>query len=229
MDLAFNTHSLSRAVDCLNQCILCCSSDGDKNGDEMKKGYLESARVSLAYVWMELNNPSQVITLAEVMLNEKPLFSADGKNHCVISLRRRATMRMYAFEAYQMSGIPSDAMRCLDAFVSEQGGGSNSGGEELAAHLAAINVKGRDNEQLTHNAMTRLKRAKASVQLSTAMTKLSLGDIERAREEAQTAFESLSHEPGMSDMKRAACSSLIQALIYEGKLWKAAQIARNLK
>ncbi len=233
--MTFNTHSLSRAVDCLNRCILCCSCDGNKSDNGGKKVYLESARVLLAYVWMELNNPSQVIHVAEVMLNEKPLPSHNGESYCVKSLRRRATMQMYASEAYRMSGIPSDAMRYLNLFVSEQcgGGGSGSGSgsdfEDLTAHLAAVDVKVKDNDQLAPSAMKRLRHARASIKISTAMTNLSLGDVQKARVESQSVFDSLSNGAGMNDLKSAATSSLIQSLICEGRVSEAVQIAKNLK
>jgi hypothetical protein len=99
-DMAFNLQSLTRTVECLNQCIILCSGDSDNDSDnkeghmntntnantnyhtnnDRKKGYyLESAHALLAYVLSELNEPSQVIKIAEMMLKkEKPLYSSNG-------------------------------------------------------------------------------------------------------------------------------------------------------
>lgn len=191
---------------------------------------MESARVLLAYVWIELNNPSQVVQLAEVMLKEKPLCSSkNSKNHSGISLRRRATMRMYACEALCMLGIPSEGLNYLNSDSEPKNVDTDSGNNvnELAAQLARVDIMRK--KRLNQGEIKRLKHAKASIQISTAMTKLSLNDVSKAQDDAQSACSMLHNEVGMKELKANAYSSLIQSLICGGKIAEAAQLARNLK
>jgi hypothetical protein len=292
-DMAFNLQSLTRAVECLNQCIILCSGDSDNDSDnkeghmnkntntnantntnyhtnnDRKKGYyLESARVLLAYVLLELNKPSEVIKIAELMLKkEKPLYSSNSagtgaitrrndrngrRDYCINSLRRRATMRMYACEALYMLGNPSEGLHYLnDDFTLNHDGDTTSGSSSnsientclLAAHLATVNVPQNTKKQLKLNQdeIKRLKHAKASIQISASMSNLSLGNIGKAEEEAHSACNILHNETGMNanmnananvntrNLKDAAYSSLIQSLICGGKIADAVQVARNLK
>ena len=73
---------------------------------------LESARVSLAYVWLEMNNLHSVIRLSELVLSESPISAFDGRTEdtfeCPASQKRRTTVRMYACEAMRKLGTFSD-------------------------------------------------------------------------------------------------------------------------
>ena len=166
---------------------------------------------------MELNNPNQVIQLAECMLRDEPLFSNDGKTHCGISLRRRATMRMYVREAIHMLGISENGFEFLN---------DTDAIDSTAAHLAMINLKKK--RPLSKSEVKRLNNAKASIHATSAITELNLGNVEKARSEAQSALN-ISTEIGIDTIRHASQSSLIQALIHSGKIDEAVELAHNLK
>ena len=82
--------------------------------EKMKRlAILESARVSLAYIWLEMNNLNSVIRISELVLKESTIYAySDADNgmeentsECPASQRRRSTMQKYASEAMQKLGI----------------------------------------------------------------------------------------------------------------------------
>lgn len=219
---ASHSLSLSRAFDCLNRCIILCSDDDD---DDQKRGYLEAARVLLAYVSLEQSNPSQVINLAEVMFKEKPLSSLDDKRLRKISLRRRATMRLYACEALSMMGISNEGEHYLNNPDPNNSDSFNP--STLAAHLAAIDTTKK--RQLNQAQLKRLNRATASIQLFSSNVNLVSQNVGNAEEEARSACSVLVDEAGMNDLKDAANNSLIQALVCGGKVAEAVKVAKGLK
>merc|ERR1740136_449642 len=73
-DLNNIRHSpLPRALDCLNRCLRLCAKHSPTSPPPpppIDDPYRESARVALAYVWMELNNPAPVVRLADRVLGD---------------------------------------------------------------------------------------------------------------------------------------------------------------
>lgn len=120
-----STHPLSRAIDCLTQCLRFYNQSDEIDlptavPEKMKRlSVLESARVSLAYVWLELNNLHSVIRISELVLGESPICAyTDGEGaidekaedpfECPASQKRRTTMRMYACESMRKLGTFSE-------------------------------------------------------------------------------------------------------------------------
>lgn len=100
---------LTTAVTCLTRCMALCQESPFPSSD-MKKKILESARVSLAFVWLELNNPAPVACLADAVLREElPTNQSDR----TISQRLRATIRLYACEAMTLMGNPRGGLKYL--------------------------------------------------------------------------------------------------------------------
>ena len=116
---------LSRAIDCLTQCIRFYEEYDDIESltpvpEKMKHvAVLESARVSLAYVCLERNNLHSVIRISKLVLCESPIYAytdggsgSDGKAEdpfeCPASQKRRTAIKMYAREATRKLGTFSD-------------------------------------------------------------------------------------------------------------------------
>jgi len=117
-----NDNPLPRSLDFLNHSLRLCEKRYTGTNDFLNESCRESVRVTLAYVWMELNNPASVMRLADLVLKAPPLMinsshsSSEGGNvesFCNASRRRRATMQMYACEASCMFGNPSRALKYL--------------------------------------------------------------------------------------------------------------------
>jgi Tfp pilus assembly protein PilF len=96
-DIAFvKKYPLIRALFCLNTCIQLRINGvtGDDAKNEEDNNCIESARVSLAYVWLELNNPTAALKETEAVIqasnNEKDKMDRNG---------RLAIARAYAHEA----------------------------------------------------------------------------------------------------------------------------------
>jgi len=89
-------YPLSRARHCLNECLDLC-----RNNNCQDISCLESARVALSYVWLELNNPTYTLQLTELVLGAPDVAPHNSKEY-FLSRRRRATARIYAHEAMSM-------------------------------------------------------------------------------------------------------------------------------
>ena len=106
-----STHPLSRAIDCLTQCLRFYNQSDEIElptavPEKMKRlSVLESVRVSLAYVWLELNNQHSVIRISELVLGDE---KAEDPFECLASQKRRTTMRMYACESMRKLGTFSE-------------------------------------------------------------------------------------------------------------------------
>jgi hypothetical protein len=83
---------------------------------DFHKKILESARVSLAFVWLELKNPAPVACLANVVLGQELPTKERDK---VISQRLRATMRLYACEAMALMGNVREGMKYIPDNLDE--------------------------------------------------------------------------------------------------------------
>lgn len=221
-DQPTNSISLNRAIDCLNKCIILC----DASNNDQKRNYLDTARVLLAYVWLEQNNPTQVINLADQMLNGKPL-SSDDKNVYVTSMRQRATMRLYAFEALSLMGRPGEARNYLtnDPELKLLGDDCNS---SLAAQLISVDMTKK--KQLNQGELKRMNHAKAAIQIFSANANLATGNVDSAGNEARSACAILaSDDEGMNGVRGAAHTTLIESLICGGKVTEAVKVAKSLK
>ena len=97
---------LSKAMSYTNKCITLCHKNHSK-----LKSFLEPARVVLAYIWMELNNPAPVMRLADLVLAE-PLPDHDNRSKSE-SQGLRAAIRMYACEAMSLMGNPKGGLKYL--------------------------------------------------------------------------------------------------------------------
>lgn len=225
--MAAKNESLHGAVECLNQCILLCAIDGDNANQNQIRELIESSRVLLAYVWLELNEPNQVIHLADLTAKDDPLPCRSGKGQCVFSLRRQATMRMYACEACSMLGIPSGDLALLydnDAEFNAVMKGKDS----VATDLSAIDLTNK-HRQSVDSEVKKLHNATASLQISSAMSKLSLNDVDNALELTHYVCRKLTSEAESNDLKHDAFSSLIQSLVCGGRIAEAVQLAKSLK
>lgn len=99
---------LPTAVTHLTKCMALCHEIPYPS--DIHKRMLESARVSLAFVWLELNNPAPVACLADAVLREElPTNDSDR----AISQRLRATIRLYACEAMTLMGNPRGGLKYL--------------------------------------------------------------------------------------------------------------------
>jgi hypothetical protein len=201
--------------------VILCSAN-----DERHKRYLESATVFLAYSWLEQNNPLQVINLADSLLKEESL-SSESNQFSVQSRRRRATMRMYACEAFSMLGMADKGLRYL-----RDDNDSNSPSDEhthlLASHLASV-VQSK-KKQLSQSEFKRLNNAKAAVQLSSSMSYLSLGNVDMAQNKARSACSFTSHSNAPVDQTYLSAQSvLVQSLICGGSVSEALEVAKTLK
>ncbi len=221
-DQSTNSISLNRAIDCLNQCMILCY----ESHDDQKRNYLDTARVLLAYVWLEQNNPTQVLNLADQMLNGKPL-SSDDKNVYMTSMRQRATMRLYAFEALSLMGRSTEAKNYLHdpELKLPDGDDCNS---SLAAQLISVDMTKK--KQLNQGELKRMNHAKAAIQIFSANANLATGNVDSAGNEARSACAILANDDeGMNDARGAAHTTLIESLIYDGKVSEAVKVAKSLK
>ncbi len=102
---------LSKALSYVTKCIALCHKGHQKPSHYIR--LLEPARVSLAYIWMELNNPAPVTRLADLVLGE-PLPEDDDEKK-MESQGLRATIRMYACEAMSLMGNPKGGLKYLSS------------------------------------------------------------------------------------------------------------------
>lgn len=106
---------LPTAVTCLTTCMALCHESTSPS--DSHKRILESARVSLAFVSLELNNPAPVTCLADAVLRED---LPTTESHRTISKRLRATIRLYACEAMTLMGNPRGGLKYLpDEIVND--------------------------------------------------------------------------------------------------------------
>ncbi len=96
-DISFvKRYPLTRALFCLNTCIWLTnvSSAGSHGVNEEDENCVESARLVLAYVWLELNNPASALKEADAVIhapNNRPFkYERD---------RRLAIAQVYADDA----------------------------------------------------------------------------------------------------------------------------------
>jgi hypothetical protein len=205
----------------LNQCIILCNA----SNDEQRRDYLDTARVLLAYVWLEKNSPTQVVHLADQMLNGKPLSSTEDKNVYVNSMRQRATMRLYACEALSLMGHPSEAQNYLSD--PELNLLDNDCNTLLAAQLTSVDMTKK--KQLNQGELKRMNHAKASIQISSANANLATGNVESAEKEARSACVILANDEEGNVLRVAAQKTLVESLICGGKVSEAVKVAKSLK
>lgn len=205
--------------------MLCSMNRVHVNQNRIRE-LVESSRVLLAYLWLELNEPNQVMNLAKLTLKEDPILCGNDNTDCVFSLRRRATMRMYASEALSILGIPSsDDLTILnenDANINAIIHNSNV----MATCISAI--KSTNHQQFNDVEIKRLENATTSIQISSAMSKLSLGDVDSAIGLSQHFCRKLASETYVNDLKHDGFATLIQSLICSGRVVEAAQLAKTL-
>lgn len=98
-----------KGIECLNNCISLCIQKPNEH-----VSCLESARVALAYIWMEVGNPVSVLHLANEVLDISiPEKETDDVEEVQLSNQRRATMRLYAFEAMCLIGGANSGFKFL--------------------------------------------------------------------------------------------------------------------
>lgn len=134
-----------KGIECLNNCISLCIQ---KPNDYVS--CLESARVALAYIWMEVGNPVAVLQLANEVLDipipEKEIDDIEVQ----LSNQRRATMRLYAFEAMCLIGDANSGFKFLSRGDKEEDLLSDM--KTIANHLTLKDgsAKNGDSESLIH-------------------------------------------------------------------------------
>jgi len=96
-DVSFvKRYPLTRALFCLNTCIWLTnvSSAGGHSGNEEDENCVESARLILAFVWLELNNPALAFKEADAVIH-----APDNMHFKYDRERRLAIAHVYANEA----------------------------------------------------------------------------------------------------------------------------------
>ena len=94
-DISFvKRYPLTRALFCLNTCIRLKNDGIAGGGNEEDENCIESARVVLAYVWLELHNP--ILAMKET---DAVIHGPDNKNFQLDRNRRLAIAHAYAHEA----------------------------------------------------------------------------------------------------------------------------------
>ncbi len=170
--------------------------------NERHKKYLESARVSLAYLWMELNNPAPVIRMADTVL-AVPLESSDSigydENEFVSSQRRRAMIRIYACEAMCLLGNPEGGLRYL-----KNGKTDVELSSEVDRIVEAILAGQSQNDELASFAL------KASIHLSIAGANAFLGNYDVGKEIAQNLIQ----RQVSSEITTSAKKTLLYCLLW---------------
>lgn len=156
-----------KGIECLNKCISLCIRKQNEY-----TSCLESARVALAYIWMEVGNPVSTLQLANEVLNE-PVVEKDAENVDVQrSKQRRATMRLYASEAICLIGDANSSFKFLT--LGHQNEDMMSDMKIIANHLAL-----KDDSAKTDDKTERLVFLN---QLSVASTYALKGDTFDAKE-----------------------------------------------
>jgi hypothetical protein len=216
-DLDFNP--LAKALDCFMACISYCNKNNEQHQD-----HLESARVSLAYIWMELNNPAPVIRLADLVLGAplKQEVSSNGSDGAIgghvnaresilLSQSRRVMMRMYACEAMCLLGNPQGGLGYL------KGGRKDVElGSEVRRMLRVLSSCTGGHGQQQHsksNVNVDPLVLKASLHLSIAGANAMNGNLRIGREIAQNCIQSKTS----SEITSLSKQTLLYCLLSEGK------------
>lgn len=96
--LLFKDPSL-KGIEYLNKCITLCM---EKPNDYVS--CLESARLYLSFILMEIGNPATAITLMNDLLSMPCIIKYENEAESQLSNQRRATARLYACEAMCLMG-----------------------------------------------------------------------------------------------------------------------------
>lgn len=131
-----------KGIECLNNCISLCIRKPNEY-----ISCLESARVALAYIWMEAGNPVSALRLANEVLNEPVMKKEMDDEDVMLSNQRRATMRLYASEAMCLIGDAYSGFKFLSNGFQEEDIMSHM--KTLAKYLASKdgNTKTDDESQ----------------------------------------------------------------------------------
>lgn len=227
-DLDFNP--LAKALDCFMACISHCYKNNEQHAD-----HLESARVSLAYIWMELNNPAPVIRLADLVLGtpmkEMGMPSSNGNDNdsdtdrgggnnayesILLSKRRRVMMKIYACEAMCLLGNPQGGLGYLKGGKSDGELGSEV--HQMIRVLSSSTAGGYVQQQqqqhfkpndVNVNALV----LKASLHLSIAGANAMSGNLNVGKEIAQNCIQSQTS----SEITTLSKQTLLYCLLSEGK------------
>ena len=127
------SNPLPRAVDCFVRAMSLCQSDVEEGED---KGCLDSAAVSLAYVYLEVGEPLIALHVARpIVQKEKEMISEESK-------RRIATARMYMCEAMCLLGQADDGLQMLNGAAADAG--ASLGDNDVLSSLEALDGLARD-------------------------------------------------------------------------------------
>jgi len=216
-DLNFNP--IAKALDCFMACIAYCNKNNEQHQD-----HLESARVSLAYIWMELNNPAPVIRLADLVLGAplKQVVSSNDNDGAtggydnthefiLLSQRRRVMMRIYACEAMCLLGNPRGGLGYL------KGGKKDVElGREVGQMIKVLSSSTGGYGQQQHsksNVNVNVLVLKASLHLSIAGANAMNGNLMVGKEIAQNCIQSKTS----SEITTLSKQTLLYCLLSEGK------------
>jgi len=221
-----SSNPLSRALYSLNRCISLINESFEHNTFEgsSNSDVEETAKVALAYVWLELNEPLSVVQIANTVLQTQPFSNCedqDDDKKIPESLRRRLTLRLYACEAMHILGNPEKARIFL------MDGDSSQEREEFITHLSnnltvPSEVRAKSSSETTNKS--------EPVEIET-LIQISLSGALDSMVRTKTCKGSLNYqsqnEPGAAYMDGSTRKALIHCLLRDGNNEKALLILKN--
>lgn len=221
-----SSNPLSRALYSLNRCISLINENFEHNTFEgsSNSDVEETAKVALAYVWLELNEPLSVVQIANTVLQTQPFSNCedqDDDKKIPESLRRRLTLRLYACEAMHILGNPEKARIFL------MDGDSSQEREEFITHLSnnltvPSEVRAKSSSETTNKS--------EPVEIET-LIQISLSGALDSMVRTKTCKGSLNYqsqnEPGAAYMDGSTRKALIHCLLRDGNNEKALLILKN--
>lgn len=192
---------LPRALFCLQRALrLCESIPGSNRAVPDNSNCREAAAVSLAFVYLELNDPMAALSMAGRVLNGNPGNSSDAVPGDAMFLRRRATARLYSCEALCMLNEPRRALCVLvgDDHATEPAVADGAAlpivtaeaAEVLARQLAMLTTSERGESKAPKSSWGRgrLEDARSAISVTSSGCAVLVGDLRTARDHAVRAI-----------------------------------------
>mmetsp|Transcript_60432 Transcript_60432/g.89655 ORF Transcript_60432/g.89655 Transcript_60432/m.89655 type:complete len:375 (+) Transcript_60432:139-1263(+) len=201
--------------------LLTSPSNKKQNRMAVDEDCLEATRTALAYVKLEMNDPVMALQLCRLVLsNPVPTTNSSSDWSRAVSLRRRATVRMYACEAISRVGNANDAMNFMlypgsskedkSKDMEDYGDDDVSGAAKAMKDLATLNDLARELVMLPTAAsgdynnndhgdgnniqqQMRFNEARIATQVSASGAAASAGDTQTANRYAALAFQHVSN------------------------------------
>lgn len=221
-----SSNPLSRALYSLNRCISLINESFEHNTFEgsSNSDVEETAKVALAYVWLELNEPLSVVQIANTVLQTQSFSNfedQDDDKKFPESLRRRLTLRLYACEAMHILGNPEKARIFL------MDGDSPQEREEFITHLSnnlTVPSEGRSKSSSETTNKSELVEIETLIQISLTGA---LDSMVRAKACKGSLNYQSQNKPGAVYMDGSTRKALIHCLLLDGNNEKALLILKN--